>query len=239
MKQGAARSGDGLENSNGDQAGSVIPAKLQRRAGRLLAAGASFEETLDELRRRGAEELSLKAVQEFFHSHFEVQRERIERQRQSVQELKQALSGPDSQRRSLAEAALFTGLAELSLPRGPYRAQLNNYRLQLHTLRLKRQSATLGRRMAQTRLKLAITRWELARAKLADVERQLEQEARQRHLDLPAIAQIRSIYTLMDNWPAAGRQLRNGKSDVGNRASEVDTDLGPRPPEQNKSSEGG
>jgi hypothetical protein len=32
-----------------------VPARLQRRARRLLAAGATFEETLNELVRRGAE----------------------------------------------------------------------------------------------------------------------------------------------------------------------------------------
>ena len=212
MNQSAApsrrsRASGGLANSNGHLAGSVIPAKLQRRAGRLLAAGASFEETLRELRRRGAEELSLTAVQKFFHSHFEVQRERVERQRQAVEELKQALSGPDSEQRSLAEAALFTGLAELTLPRGLSRTQLNNYRLQIDTLRLKRQSASLGRRMAQTRLKLAMARWEMARVELRELERGLQQEARQRSLNCPAIAQIRKIYALMDNWPGAGRRL--------------------------------
>jgi hypothetical protein len=215
MKQGA--------EWNGDLAGSVIPAKLRRRAGRLLAAGASFEETLRELRRRGAGTVSLKAVRDFFRSHLDVQRDRIERQRRAVEELKQALSGPDSERRSLAEAALFTGLAELTLPSGLSRTQLNNYRLELHTLRLKRKSAILGRRMAQTRLKLARARWEMARLELADLEQQLEQEFGQRHLELPALAQIRKIYALMGSWPAAGRPNKGVRCQVpGVRAQKSD-----------------
>jgi len=95
---------------NGDRATAVIPARLERRARRLLAAGATFEETLDELHRRGAEQLSLKAVQDFFRFNPAVQRERIERRRQAVEELKQALTGPDGLHRSLAETALFIGL---------------------------------------------------------------------------------------------------------------------------------
>jgi hypothetical protein len=194
----------GSDNS-GNRAGSVIPAKLQRRAGRLLAAGATFEETLGELRRRGAKQLSLKAVQDFFRSSLEVQRERIERRRQAVEELKRALTGPVSVRRSLAEAALLTGLTELTAPGGLHRTQLNHYRLQFHTLRLKRQSATLGQRVAQTRLKLAMAHWEMARLKLADLGRKLEQELRQRHLDLPAVAEIRKIQALMGSLPIADR----------------------------------
>jgi hypothetical protein len=52
---------------------------------------------------------------------------------------------------------------------------------------------------------------------------------------LPVLAHIRKIFTLMDNWPAAGRWRRNGKWDVESRTSEVDTDL----PEEGKSSKGG
>ncbi len=206
MKQGA--------DGNGDVSGSAIPAKLQRRAGRLLAAGASFEETQGELRRRGAEQVSLKAVQDFFRSNPELHRERIERRRQAMEELKQALNDPDSQRRSLAEAALLTGLAELTSPAGLSRSQLNNYRLQLRTLRLKRQSATLGQRVAQTRLKLAMARWEMARLKLTDLERELEQELGQRHLHLPAVEKIRYIHALISNSPAAGRLRAPRSSDA-------------------------
>ena len=54
--------------NNGDLARFAIPARLQRRARRLLAAGATFEETLSELHGRGAEQLTVKAVQEFFRS---------------------------------------------------------------------------------------------------------------------------------------------------------------------------
>ena len=208
MKQGA--------DNNGDLAGSRIPAKLQRRAGRLLAAGATFEETMGELRRRGAEQVSLQAVQDFFRSNPEVQRERIERRRQAVEELKQALTDPNSQRHHLAEAALLTGLTELTSPAGLYRSQLNNYRLQLRTLRLKHESATLGQRVAQTRLRLAMARWEMARLKLADLERELEQEVGQRHLDLPAIAKIRKIHAFISNSLAVGRRRRRTTRAEGN-----------------------
>ena len=99
MTEGASDSGVG--------AGPAIPVRLQRRARRLLAAGATFEETLRELRRRGAAQVSVEAVQDFFRSSFEVQRERVERRRQAVEELKRALTGPHSLHRSLAEAALL------------------------------------------------------------------------------------------------------------------------------------
>jgi len=186
-------------------AAATVPARLQRRAGRLLAAGATFEETLDELRRRGAEHLTLKAVQDFFRFNPEVQRERIERRRQAVEELKQALAGPDGLHRSLAEAALFTGLTELTAPRGLYRSQLNNCRLQIHTQRLKRQRATLGQRLAHARLKLAMARWEMARLTLADLERELKQQLRQHHLHLPALTTMRKIQSLMSNSTGAPR----------------------------------
>jgi hypothetical protein len=186
----------------------AVPAKLQRRARRLLAAGATFEETLDELRRRGAEHLTLKAVQDFFRSNPEVQRERIERRRQAVEELKQALAGPDGLHRSLAEAALFTGLTELTAPRGLYRSQVNNCRLQIHTQRLKRQRATLGQRLAHTRLKLAMARWEMARLTFADLEQELRQQLRQ-YLPLPALAALHKIQALMGN-PSAACRPRGG-----------------------------
>jgi hypothetical protein len=55
-------------DNKGDLATPATPARLQRRAGRLLVAGATFEETLSELHGRGTERLTLKAVQEFFRS---------------------------------------------------------------------------------------------------------------------------------------------------------------------------
>jgi hypothetical protein len=195
---------------NGDRAAAAIPARLQRRARRLLAAGATFEETLAELLRRGAQ-LSLKAVQDFFRSNPEVQRERIERRRQAVEELKRALAGPDCLNRSLAEAALFIGLAELTAPRGLYHSQLNNCRLQIHTQRLKCRRATLGERVAHTRLKLAMVRWEMTRLTLADLERELTQQLRQYDLPLPALATIRKIHKLIDN-PSVGSYPRGGSN---------------------------
>ena len=188
-------------DNNSDLATPAIPARLQRRARRLLAAGATFEETLSELHRRGAEQLTLKAVQEFFRSDPEVQRERVERRCQAAEELKKALVGPASLHRNLAEAALFTGLAELIAPPGLYCHQLNNCRLQIHTQRLKCQRANLGQRVACARLKLAMARWEIVRLRLTELERELTQQLRQHHLHLPALATIRKI--LMSNPTAA------------------------------------
>jgi hypothetical protein len=205
------------ETQNGDRATAAIPARLQRRAGRLLAAGATFEETRDELLRRGAEQLSLKAVQDFFRSNPKVQRERIERRRQAVEELKQALAGPDCLHRSLAEAALFVGLTELTAPRDLYRSQLNNCRLQIHTQRLKCRRATLGERVAHTQLKLATVRWEMAQLTLAELERELAQQFRQYELPLPALSSLRKIHALIGN-PSAARRL--GGSNHRPRAAE-------------------
>ena len=189
--------------NNGDLARPAIPARLQRRARRLLAAGATFEETLSELHGRGAEQLTVKAVQEFFRSDPEVQLERVERRRQAAEELKKALIGPDSLHRNLAEAALFTGLASLMTPPGFYSSQLNNCRLQIHTQRLKCQRANLGQRVACARLKLAMARWEIARLRLTELERELTQQLRQHHLHIPALATIRKI--LMSNPTTAPR----------------------------------
>jgi len=205
-------------DNNDDLATLTIPLRLQRRARRLLTAGATFEETLNELRGRGAEQVTLKAVQDFFRSDPEVQRERIERRRQAAEELKKALTGPDSLHRTLAEAALFTGLSELMAPCGLYRSQLNNCRLQIHTQRLKCQRAALGQRVAHARLKLAMARWEMARLKLAELERELTQQLRQHHLHLPALATIRNIHALMSNPAAAARP--GGGSDHRHRAAE-------------------
>lgn len=204
---------------NGDRAiAAAIPARLRRRAGRLLAAGATFEETLDELFRRGAEQVSLKAVQDFFRSNPEVQRQRIERRRQAVQELKQALAGPDCLHRSLAEATLFIGLTELTAPLEPYRSQLDNCRLQIHAQRLRCRRASLGERVAHTRLKLATVRWEMARLTLADLERELTQQVRQYDRALPALATIRKIRALIGHATAAPRP--GGGRDYGLPAAE-------------------
>jgi hypothetical protein len=147
--------------------------------------------------------VSLKAVQDFFRSNPEVQRERIERRRQAVEKLKQALAGPDCIHRSLAEAALFIGLTELTRPHGLYHSQLNNCRLQIHTQRLKCRRAALGERVAHTRLKLAMVRWEMARLTLADLERELTQQLRQYDPSLPALATMRKIHALIGNASAA------------------------------------
>ena len=192
-------------NHNGDRTTATIPVRLQRRARRLLAAGATFEETLHELHRRGAEQLTLEAVQDFFRSNPEVQRERVERRRQAVDGLREALIGPDCLHRRLAEAALFIGLTELTTPHGLYCSQLNNCRLQIHTQRLKRQRAALGERVAHTRLKLATVRWEMARLTLADLERELTQQLQHYHLPLPALSTLRKIHALMGSPTAAPR----------------------------------
>jgi len=206
---------------NGDRATGAIPARLQRRAERLLAAGATFEETLDELLRLGAEQLSLKGVQDFFRVNPEVQRQRIERRRQATEELKRALAGPDCLQRDLAEAALFIGLTELTAPPGLYRSQLNNCRLQIHAQRLKCRRATLGERVAHTRLKLAMVRWEMARLTLADLERELTQQLRPYHVPLPALAIIRKIHALIGNPTPP-----DDRSDHRSRAAENDSSGG-------------
>jgi hypothetical protein len=190
-------------NHHGDLETSAIPVRLQRRAGRLLAAGATFEETLDALQGRGAEQLTLKAVQNFFRSRPDVQRERVERRREAVEELKQALAGPDCVHRNLAEAALFTGLTELTAPLGLYRSQLDNCRLQIQTQELKCRKATLGQRVACARLKLATARWEMARLRLAELEQELTHQLLQQDLQLPALETFRRIHRLISNPTAA------------------------------------
>ncbi len=208
----------------------VLPVRARQRAGRLLAAGASFEETLADLQEGGAKRVTLEAVQEFFRGNLGLQRTRLERRRQAVEDLKRALARPGSPYHGLAEAALETGLAELLRPSDSTDAGGRNRELRQQTLYLKSQRASLAHRVAETELQVEAARWELARLKLAQLQKQLEQQTRSQGSDA-ASATLGEIRDLIGG-PAAhplrvaaaggdqGRELEDKPRGAGQEAGE-------------------
>lgn len=207
----------------------VLPLRVRQKARRLLAAGASFEETLAELHERGAKRVSLEAVQEFYRRNATLQRERLEARRRAVEDLKRALGRPGSPYHGLAEAVLETGLAELLRPPDDTDPAARHRELQQITRSLQYQQASLARRVAETELQVEAARWELARLKLEQLQQQLEQQTRSPGPNLEASATLGEIRELVGSGPSprppylpAGGEEKNGEKEAEDISSDED-----------------
>ena len=91
-----------------------LSAELRRMVGKMLGQGISFEDAAAALNQRGYTGITVESVEIFYRAHPEIQQERIRYQLAVAQALKLALLDPESEQGQLADAALFTGLIDLS-----------------------------------------------------------------------------------------------------------------------------
>jgi len=91
-----------------------LSAELRRMVERMLGQGMSFEDTAAGLNQRGYTGISVESVEIYYRANPTVQQERIRFQLAAAQALKLALLDPESEQGQLADAALFTGLVDLS-----------------------------------------------------------------------------------------------------------------------------
>jgi len=91
-----------------------LSADLRRMVERMLGQGVSFEDTAAALNQRGYAGITVESVEIFFRANPKIQQERIRFQLAVAQALKQALLDPESEQGELADAALFTGLIDLT-----------------------------------------------------------------------------------------------------------------------------
>jgi hypothetical protein len=91
-----------------------LSADMKRLVERMLGQGVSFEDTAAALNQRGYAGITVESVEIYFRANPKIQRERIHFQLATAQALKQALLDPESAQGELAEAALFTGLIDLT-----------------------------------------------------------------------------------------------------------------------------
>jgi len=91
-----------------------LSAELRRMVERMLGQGVSFEDTAAALNQRGYTGITVESVEVFFRANPKIQQERIRFQLATAQALKLALLDPESEQGELADAALFTGLIDLT-----------------------------------------------------------------------------------------------------------------------------
>ena len=91
-----------------------LSAELRRMVGKMLGQGISFEDAAAALNQRGYTGITVESVEIFYRAHPEIQQERIRYQLSVAQALKLALLDPESEQGELADAALFTGLIDLT-----------------------------------------------------------------------------------------------------------------------------
>ncbi|MGH9432536.1 MAG: hypothetical protein ACRD3T_13425 [Terriglobia bacterium] len=83
---------------------------VQEKVRKLLVNGATFEDTVATLAESGTAAVTVRAVENYYRGHVDIQEERIKRQVGTADKLKKALKDPNSAQARLAEAVLLTGL---------------------------------------------------------------------------------------------------------------------------------
>ncbi len=136
---------------------------LLKKIDNLLIEGATFDEVVQTMKGEPGDTISTLAVENYFRSNLDLQKERVRRMVAKLEELKAAIGNPETAEGKLAEASLFTGL--MGLTRSPMYADLEN----VHTLRLKHEKLELERTILQMREKEAEDRHRLAHAQTAYV----------------------------------------------------------------------
>lgn len=189
--------------------------ELRKLVETMLVDGGTFEDVVEAVKERGKEQITLQAVQNFFRSNLGLQQQRIKRQRETAQALRQALGDPASGQQELADAILMTGLMRVSRRGSEFSAkdavyekyERENLRLKQELSKQKEQKLRLDKRIALTRWKSEQTRTELARARLLELQQMLDARKGQQHLGPETLQKIQEIYGLIgeQNQAAAGQ----------------------------------
>jgi hypothetical protein len=171
----------------------------------MLAEGATFADVVRTLNSEPGETIGELAVENYFRSNLELQKRRVCRMVEKMEELKASMGNPETAEGKLAEAALFTGL--MGLTRNPMYADLED----VQTLRLKREKLELERSLLQLRDKEArekvrqmkaqtaftIAKCEKATFELRKMEELLRTLKRGEKLDAQTLNQIREVYGII------------------------------------------
>lgn len=171
----------------------------------MLVDGATFEDVVETVNERDRERITLHAVQNFFRSNLGLQQQRIKRQRETAQALRQALGDPASGQQELADAILMTGLMRVSRRGSEFTAkdavyekyERENLRLKRELTKQREQKLRLDKRIALTRWKSEQTRTELARARLLELRQMLDARKEEHRLGPETLQKIQEIYGLI------------------------------------------
>ena len=190
----------------------VPPADLERldperlqKIDDLLVEGATFEDVVRTVNGEAGKWINQQAVENYFHANLELQKRRVRRMVEKLEELKKSLGDPESAEGKLAEAALFTGL--MGLTRKSTYIDLED----LETLRLRREKLALERtimelkekearerrRMVQAQTSYVIVKCEKAKFELRKMMDLLRNLKRGDQLDAQTIGRIREIYGII------------------------------------------
>jgi hypothetical protein len=171
----------------------------------LLIEGATFADVVRTLNSEPGETIGELAVENYFRSNLELQKRRVCRMVEKMEELKASMGNPETAEGKLAEAVLFTGL--MGLTRNPMYADLED----VQTLRLKREKLELERsllhlkdkearekvRQMKAQTAFTIAKCERATFELKKMEGLLRTLKRGDKLDPPTLNQIREIYGII------------------------------------------
>jgi hypothetical protein len=159
--------------------------KAKQLVHKLLKEGSTFEDVVEAVNGRGAEQITLNAVQSFFQGNRMLQTQRARRQVEDAETLLGSVDkDPKSAEARLARATFLTGYARvhrdasLVTPREAAR-----YRLESDNLSLKHQILVMQRKKAEADLEYSKAKTALIRATGAKVQREilgLERELRAR-----------------------------------------------------------
>jgi hypothetical protein len=182
----------------------IAPDRL-KKIDDLLTDGATFRDVVQTVNAEGGDPISELAVENHFRSNLALQKRRVQRSVQKMEELKRALGNPDTAEAKLAESVLFTGL--MGMTRSPMYADLED----VQVLRLKREKLELERTIQHQRARESTFRSSLMRAQAKFIHNKAEKvqcEMRQimhvlrdlkegDRLDADTLEKIREIYGLI------------------------------------------
>jgi hypothetical protein len=180
------------------------PERLQK-IDELLAEGATFEDVVRTLNDATGEGIAEVAVENYFRSNLELQKRRVRRMVEKLEELKKSLGGPESAEGKLAEAALFTGLMGLTR-KSTYidledlevlRLKRDKLNLERTIMEMKEKEARERRRMMQAQTNYVIVKCDKAKFELRKMMDLLRGLKRGDQLDAQTIGKIREIYGII------------------------------------------
>ena len=198
-----------------------LPPEREPLAAELLIEGATFEDVVEAINATAGPKVSQRAVEHFFRTHVDVQRQRVERTVKRADDLKVSLyANPDSAEAELAGAALLTGLMRLS--RGgaeltvkdamSLRLQQQNLRLRQRILRMKDRDAALKHALTEAQARHEFERLKLTREKVRLLRRNLKCLRKGQQLGPETFQKIQEIYGILgENYTPPEHQAENSE----------------------------
>ncbi len=184
---------------------SELPVELQELVKQLLIEGATFEDVVEAVNERGAEGVTLEAVEHFSRSDPGLQQQRVQWQLDTAKLLKQASDDPGSLEGQLLEAIILTGLMRVTrqgtnfdLPHAMrQRIEQENLYLKNQLLRLKVQKSVQEKSYKWARTRAEVAKAEAVESQLQKLLRALEGVQKNKKLDAQTFEKIKEIYGLI------------------------------------------